>query len=175
MDDQEFNGILAPYDKIKSDCADKQFKFYSDKVALKQFYAQWFGAAVLIISLAIPFVTNFGSELVTQRRVDMIVTLMSLLIAAASGLDGLHQWRTTWREYSKGIVQLRTLIGLWDVKVANARQLTNHDQVSKALGEATEELLNKVEQTVSAEMDTFFSARSAIPKIAETRSSEKGA
>lgn len=173
MDDQEFNEILSHYGCIKRNCADKQLKFYTDRVNSKRRFAQWFGAAVLVISLAIPIVTNLGLN-VTPHQLNMIITFMSLSIALASGLDGLHQWRTTWREYSKAIVQIETLIGLWGVKVANARQLANHDEVSKALGNATEELLRKVEEATFAEMDTFFSARSAIPKTAEAGSSEKG-
>jgi hypothetical protein len=93
---------------------------------------------------------------------------MSLSIALVTGLDGLHQWRTTWREYSRAIVQIKTLIELWKVKVAGARQLGNHDDVSKALGEATEELLRKVEAVNLREQDIFFSARSAIQKTPES-------
>jgi hypothetical protein len=114
-----------------------------------------------------------GLDFLTQHQVNMIITFMSLTIALVSGLDGLHQWRTTWREYSKAIVQLTALIGLWEVKVANARQLTNRAEISKALGDATEELLSKVEAITLAEMDTFFSARSATPKTAEVGSSGK--
>lgn len=130
--------------------------------------------AVLIISLAIPIVINLDLD-VTPHQQRMVITFMSLSIALASGLDGLHQWRTTWREYSKAIVHIKTLIGLWEVEVANARRLANNDEVSKALGAATEELLRKVEEATFAEMDTFFSARSAVPRPAGEGSSGKDA
>lgn len=163
MNDQEFGEILSHYQSIKGARADERLKFYVARVNSKRRFAQWLGAAVLVISLAIPIVTNLDLP-VTQHQLNMIITFMSLSIALVSGLDGLHQWRTTWREYSKAITLITTLIGLWEVKVANARHLGSHDEVSKALGEATEELLRKSEEAVLAEMDTFFSARSAIQK-----------
>jgi hypothetical protein len=172
MDDHEFNEILFHYQHIKKTCADEPLKFYSDRVNSKRRFAQWSGAAVLVISLAIPIVTNLHLN-VTQPSLNMIVTFMSLSIALLTGLDGLHQWRTTWREYSKAIVRITTLIGSWEVKVANARQLANRDEVSKTLGNATEELLSKVEEAKVTEMDTFFSARSAIAATKGTGSSGK--
>ena len=167
MDDLEFKEILSHYEQIKQNRADEQLKFYNDKINSKRRFAQWFGAAVLVISLAIPIVTNVGFDL-TPHQLNMIITVMSLSIALVTGLDGLHQWRTTWREYSRAIVQIKTLIELWKVKVAGARQLGNHDDVSKALGEATEELLRKVEAVNLREQDIFFSARSAIQKTPES-------
>jgi hypothetical protein len=174
---QEFDEIFPRYERIKEEHADEQLKFYDDRVLTKRRFAQWFGAAVLIISLAIPIVTNLGnlSVKVSQQWLNLIITLMSLSIAGFSGLDGLHQWRTTWREYSKAIVQIKTQIALWEIKVANARELPNRDEVSKALGDATAELISKVEEVTFTEMDTFFSARSAVQKAAGIGTIEKGA
>lgn len=174
MNPQEFDEIFPRYERIKHERADEQLKFYTERVLSKRRFAQWSGAAVLVISLAIPIVTNLGID-VSQHSLNMIITLMSLSIALVSGLDGLHQWRTTWKEYSKAIVQIKTQIALWEVKVANARELPDRDEISKALGEATEELISKVEEATSAEMNTFFSARSAVQQAAGTGTTEKGA
>jgi len=170
MDSQEFDEIFKPYEAIKQNRAKAQLEFYTDRVNSKRRLAQWSGAAVLFISLTIPMVTNFHPVAtgfnfsVSQETINMFITLMSLSIALLSGLDGLHQWRTTWREYSKAIVRIETQIALWEVKVTSARELPNREEVSKALGDATEKLISEVEAATSAEMDVFFSARSAAEK-----------
>jgi hypothetical protein len=95
---------------------------------------------------------------------------MSLLIALAGGLEGLHQWQRTWREYSSQIVQIETLIGLWEIQVAKARQLSDAKEVSDTLGKATEKLLSSVNQAVMTEMGTFFSEREKAQLQSNTQS-----
>lgn len=189
MTPEEFDEVFSQYNLIKKERADEQLEFYTQRVLSKRRFAQWSGAAILIISLAIPFVTNFGTSFGTfvtdrlcidisqhslQHFFNMIITVMSLSIALISGLDGLHQWRITWREYSKAIIQIKTQIALWEIKVANARELPNRDEVSKALGDATKELISKVEEVASAEMDTFFSARSTVQQPGGSGTNGKG-
>jgi hypothetical protein len=158
MNCQEFDNILSPYARAKEKRADEQLNFYTERVNSKRRFAQWSGAVVLVISLTIPIITNLDLK-VPQHLLNLIITSMSLLIALVSGLEGLHQWRTTWKEYSKSIVQIKTLIGLWEIKVAKARRLTNHDDIAKELSEATEKLLSEVEKVTFAEMGAFFAAR----------------
>jgi hypothetical protein len=171
MDPKEFDEIFQRYESIKKERVDDQLNFYTGKVFHKRFFAQWSGVLVLIISLAIPVILRFNVD----QTLNICITIMSLFIALMSGLDGLHQWRTTWREYSKAIVQIKTQIALWKIKVANAQGLSDRDELSKALGDATAELITNVEHITSAEMDTFFSARSAVQQAAEIRMTGKEA
>lgn len=121
------------------------------------YYLTYFDRRVL----AIPIVTSLDSAILPLPK-EFIVAGMSLLIAFASGLDGIFQWQHTWREYSRRIVQIETLIGWWEIQVAKAKQLSDPKDISASLGEAVEKLLRAVEEAVSAEMDAFFSV---IPKL----------
>jgi hypothetical protein len=87
---------------------------------------------------------------------------MSVLIALASGLEGIHQWQLTWKEYSGRIVQIETLIGLWEVQLVRARQLSDINEALSVLAWSTEKLLKEVNNAVSTEMESFFST---IPKL----------
>jgi hypothetical protein len=159
MNAEEFDGLLVGYSRIKKERVDPRLAFYTKRVENKRRMAQWTKAAVLLLSLAIPIVVALDVPAWPLPK-DLVVSLMSLAIALASGLEGLHQWQRTWREYSSRIVQIETLIGRWDLAVMGARSLADSNAAEAALRKATEDLLLSVEQAVLTEMDTFFSERS---------------
>jgi hypothetical protein len=159
MEHSEFAGLLKRYSKIKETYVTPRLKFYADRVDNKRRFAQWSRAAVLLLSLTIPIVTNFGDSLVDFPS-KLIISIMSLLIALAGGLEGMHQWQQTWKEYSRRIVQIETFIGLWDIEIARAERLANVEDASEAVSTATEKLLSSVESDVLKEMEAFFSQRS---------------
>jgi hypothetical protein len=159
MNTEDFDKLLVGYATIKDKYVDSRLKFYRDRVDNKRRLAQWGRVAILLLSLAIPVVVTFSPAEIGPVQKELIVSLMSLLIALAGGLEGMHQWQRTWREYSTRIVQIETRIGLWEIQVARARQLSDAKEVSDILGEATEKLLSSVNEAVTTEMGTFFSER----------------
>jgi hypothetical protein len=72
MNPQEFDEIFSRYERIKHEHADEQLEFYTKRVLSKRRVAQWSGAAVLVISLAIPIVTNLGID-ISQHSLNMII------------------------------------------------------------------------------------------------------
>ena len=159
MNTEDFDRLLLGYTTTKEKYVDSRLKFYLDRVDNKRQLAQWSRVAVLLLSLAIPLVVTFSPDAIGFVQKNLIVSLMSLLIALAGGLEGLHQWQRTWKEYSTRIVHIETLIGLWEIQVARARQLSDAKEVSDILGKATEKLLSSVNEAVTTEMGTFFSER----------------
>lgn len=159
MNTEDFDKLLVGYTATKEKYVDSRLKFYLDRVDNKRQLAQWSRVAVLSLSLAIPLVVTFSPAAIGLEPSKLIVSLMSLLIALAGGLEGLHQWQRTWREYSARIVQIETLIGLWEIQVAKARELSDGKDVSDILGKATETLLSSVKEAVMTEMGTFFTER----------------
>ncbi len=162
---EDFEHLLSQYTKIKKRYVDRRLKFYQDRVNGKRRAAQGASIAILFLSLAIPIVANSDF-----MAVPIAVSAMSLAIAFISGVSELRRWQHTWKEYSQGIVQIETLIGSWEIKVAEARQLSRPEEISAALGTATEELLRLVTQAVSAEMEDFFRP---APKAPPTQPGEK--
>ncbi len=169
MNTEDFDKLLAGYIPTKEKYVDSRLRFYLDRVDNKRRLAQWARVAVLLLSLAIPVVVTFSPAAIGSVRRELIVSLMSLLIALAGGLEGLHQWQRTWREYSTRIVQIETLIGLWEIQLAKARQLSDAKEVSDILGKATEKLLSSVNEAVTTEMGTFFSEREKAQQQSNTR------
>jgi len=159
MNTEDFDKLLVGYTTPKEKYVDSRLKFYLDRVDHKRRLAQWGSVAILLLSLGIPVVVTFSPAAIGPVQKELIVSLMSLLIALAGGLEGLHQWQRTWREYSTRIVQIETLIGLWEIQVARARQLSDAKEVVDILGKATEKLLSSVNEAVTTEMGTFFSER----------------
>lgn len=166
IDQQEFKKIFCEYEKIKNCYAVKRLKFYAERVDKKRFWAQISGLMILAISLLIPLVSNLESYdiaslnvLIGKKKIPAIVSLMSLSIAFISGLEGLKQWRKTWKDYSKAIVDIETLINRWEIEVASAKQSTNSKEVDEKLKKATQNLVGQVELTVETEMGGFFAAR----------------
>ena len=159
MNNEDFAKLLAVYTATKEKYVDRRLTFYLDRVDNKRRLAQWSRVAVLLLSLAIPVAVTFSPDKIGSVPKDLMVSVMALLIALAGGLEGQHQWQRTWREYSTRIVQIETLIGLWEIEVARAGQLSDAKEASDAMGKATENLLSSVNQAVTTEMNTFFSER----------------
>lgn len=164
IDQQEFQKIFTEYERIKDCYAVRRLKFYAEKVDYKRKLAQVSGWVILALSLLIPLVSNlenFKIQVldVLKDKTTFIVSVMSLMIAFISGLEQLHQWRKTWQDYSKAIVDIETFINEWEIEVAAAKQLPNPEEVNKKLKVATQNLVRKVELTVETEMGGFFAAR----------------
>ena len=157
MDNQEFERLLSPYKDIKDQRVIPRLNFYQKHFNSKRLAAQGASVAILFLSLVIPIVANLDF---TARGLskELSVSVMSLLIALITGLNEVFRWQHLWKEYSERIVKIDTLIGLWEIEVANARQLSDPKEVSTVLGKATQNLVNSVQQTVSTEMETFFRA-----------------
>ncbi len=162
MVSEEFDRILSDYKKIKEQHVDGKRKFYGDRVDSKRFGAQGAGVAILFLGLVIPIVTNLKFTYPASApwlTKEIIVSIISLVIAFVTGLSTLFQWSSTWKEYSSQIVQIDKLIGLWELEVAHARHISDQEKdISVYLQKATEKLINSVENLVSTEMRTFFRA-----------------
>jgi len=159
MNIEDFDKLLAGYTLVKEKYVDSRLNFYCERVNHKRQLAQWSRVAVLLLSLTIPLVVTFSPAAIGLVQKELIISLMSLLIALAGGLEGLHQWQRTWREYSARIVEIETLIGLWEIQVSKARLLSDVGEGAEILSQATEKLLSSVNESVMREMGTFFSER----------------
>jgi hypothetical protein len=171
MNLQEFEQLLSPYKTIKENYVKTRLDFYKKGHNKKRYAAQASAVLILLFSLLIPIVVNFDfTGPWTWLSKTLIVSLMSLSIAFVSGLSELCQWQSLWKEYSKRVVQIETLIGIWEIEVANARQLSDPREISAVLGKATETLLKSVDMAVVTEMETFFAA---VPKAQAAQGSQK--
>jgi hypothetical protein len=161
VDAAEFDRLLSPFQEIVAKYVAPRLKFYQDRVDGKRRRAHAVRWVVLILSLSIPLIASLDYPMFGFPR-RFIMSLMSAVIALASGLEGIHQWQLTWKEYSGRIVQIETMIGLWEAQLVKARQLYDIEEVSSVLASSTEKLLKEVNNSVSTEMESFFST---IPKF----------
>lgn len=168
MNTEEFDDLLSQYEKIKEKRVDSRLKFYNKWVDSKRRAAETSRAAILLLSLVIPVVANIDF---TASRKGITISILSLLIAFISGFSEIHQWQRNWREYSKAIVQIEGLIGLWEIEVTKTRlkagQLPDPKEVKEISGQlarATDILLESVEKIVLTEMQAFFATAVKAPK-----------
>ena len=111
----EFEQLLSPYKTIKNDYVTTRLDFYKKGHNKKRYGTLGTALLILLFSLLIPIVVNFDFiNHSTWLSKTLIVSLMSLSIAFVSGLSELCQWpQSLWKEYSKKVVQIETLIGIW--------------------------------------------------------------
>jgi len=103
MSHQDSDNLLSEYIEIIDKRVRPRLTFYMERVNNKRRLAQWTRVLVLLLSLTIPIVVNLDRNLISNHPTTFAisVSLMSLLIAFISGLEGLHLWQHTRREYSK--------------------------------------------------------------------------
>lgn len=169
MDNNQFEEILTHYTQIKNGHVNPRLEFYIKYIDKKRLPAERAKAIILGLSLLIPIVANLPGF---DPYKGIIVAVMSLSIALLSGLNDLYQWEHLWRAYSQARIQIESLLGLWELNVAHARQLSDPNKLNDTLEQATETLLKSVDQIVSTEMGTFFTATQHTPETSRTSGTE---
>jgi hypothetical protein len=155
MTQEEFEKLRRPYTDIVKQNVEPRLRYYKDRVDGKRCGARLSAVAILALSLVIPV---FNSA--TSRSMQITASCLSLVIALVTGLNEIFKWQEAWKEYSRRIIQIETLIAIWNLEVARCRVLSDDPkEVEAKVIEATAKLLKETESSVFSEMEAFFSQR----------------
>ncbi len=87
----------------------------------------------------------------------MALSVMSVTIAALTGLSSFYRWERTWRGNSSAQMALEQLCAKWQLELTNARLILSPEERVKHVYQATDDLLTNARSVVSSESEGFFS------------------
>ncbi len=110
------------------------------------------GAIAILFSIIIPAISahSFHGK-------DIVISIMALTIAAFSYFNTFFKWEEAWKNFSRSELAIEHLIGIWQLKLTDAKSYENEtDRLSEA-SKATKYLLEEVGKIVSQETENYFS------------------
>jgi hypothetical protein len=101
---------------------------------------------------------------------DVVLSVISITIAALTGFSSFFRWERTWRGNSTGQVSLEQHCAKWELELTNARLLLPAEERIEHVYRATDDLLTNARNVVSSENEGFFShlqfpQQNTVPKV----------
>lgn len=157
--DQEAEEALTQMEararELKTRFIDPRIEWYQNHTAAPRFCFRWAGIITIICSVTLPAiaVAEFPYK-------ALALSLMSIAVAALTGLSSFYKWERTWRANSTAQVALQQHVAKWELELANARLLVAAQDRANHVYKATSDLLVNAGNVVTSESEGFFSGLS---------------
>lgn len=129
----------------------KHRNYYRRRATRVRRYFRWAGLAVILCSAALPVVAFVDGD---QTR--LIITVLSVTIAALTALRAFFQWDVQWRVLRQADWKLTYLLATWEIELEYLRTCPNDADPECSAINATKTLLVEAEKVVEAEASSFF-------------------
>jgi hypothetical protein len=110
------------------------------------------GIITIILGVTIPAVA-----LSPLQHKDVILSIMSVTVAAWTGLSSFFHWERTWRGRESSKLAIDALIAKWELELANANFVLDATERLKHAYLATNDFFTNARAVFAAETDEFFS------------------
>jgi Protein of unknown function (DUF4231) len=147
--DAAFDALLQDLRKLVEDQVVPCYKWYSTHKEWPRVLFRVGGLVVVIGSLTLPAIANSRIEFR-----DLLLTVVSLAVAAFSSLNAFFRWDGAWRSRTRTAYDLQGKLARWEFGLKSAEFA---DDPRKAALEATEILFKEAFALVGSETDEFFS------------------
>jgi hypothetical protein len=150
QNDEQFLKILAELDRIKQDVV-KTRDWYRGHAPWPMRWFRITGALLIILSVSVPFIAGQ-----TADWKDTVLSLMTLAIAALTGLGAFFRWEYAWQSYRRTQYTLDRLLNMWEFKIVEARHQADPRRAIDMALRSTEQLLQDAASITGAETAEFF-------------------
>jgi hypothetical protein len=138
---------------IKKEFVDPRISFYKSYIAAPRILFRTAGVATILLSATLP-----ALALANFRGKEWALSIVSIAVAALTGLSSFYRWERMWRGYSSASVSLEQFVAKWELELTNARLILGPHERVKHVYQATNDLLSGTSAVVSSESEGFFSA-----------------
>jgi hypothetical protein len=136
---------------IKTLYVDPRIDWYKTHTRWPRFWFRSVGVLIILLSVTLPAIA--ASSLPAK---DIVLSAMSVAIAALTGLGSFFHWEKTWRGSSSSQMALEQLCAKWELELTNARLILSPDDRVKHVYQATDDLLTNARSVVASESEGFF-------------------
>jgi hypothetical protein len=129
--------------------------WYRTHTAGPRFWFRWAGIITIVFSVTLPALAaaKFPYK-------ELALSVMSIAIAALTGLSSFYKWERTWRANSTAQITLEQHVAKWELEPTNARLLVSPQDRATHVYKATSDLITNAGNVVTSESEGFFSGLS---------------
>jgi hypothetical protein len=147
-----FGQAIASAGAIKVKYVDPRILWYKTHTNLPRIVYRLVGISTIILSVTLPALATAHFY-----RKELVISTISIVIAALTGLGSFYHWERTWRGNSTAQMALEQAVGKWELELKRAEfVLPQNDRVNHVIN-ATDDLLANTGTVVSSESEGFFS------------------
>lgn len=149
---QTFDEIVISANKVKEEYVDTRIQYYKSHTAGPRIWFRAAGIATIVLSATLPALAA-GSFV----HKELILSTISIAVAALTGLSSFYRWERTWSGNSTSQLALEQAVAKWELELANAKLLVPADQRVQHVYQATNDLLTNARTVASSQSEGFFS------------------
>ncbi len=151
-DGDSFTQVLKAARDIKDKYVNPRIHWYKTHTTLPRTIYRLVGISTIILSVTLPALASAHFD-----HKELVISAMSIAIAALTGLGSFYHWERTWRGNSTAQMALEQAVGKWELELKPAEfVITQDDRVNHVI-KATDDLLTNTGTVVSSESEGFFS------------------
>jgi hypothetical protein len=154
--DDRFNELVKEARGIKERFIDKEYEWYRSHQKWPFIFFRCAGVVTIVLGVTLPAVAGVGKALSPLHQ-DVIISVMSVTIAALTGLSSFYRWERSWRGRIIVRLGLEALCAQWELEIANARLILDPADRLKHVYQATNDLIANGRSVCSSETEEFFS------------------
>ena len=109
------------------------------------------GIATVVLSVTLPALTT-----AEFRNKNLIISTMSILISALTGLGSSYHWDRTWQKNATAQAAIEAYSAKWELELSRAVQLPEPANRTKHVHDATDDLIANTSKIISSEKQDFF-------------------
>ncbi len=150
QNDEQFLKILEELDKVKQDVVNTR-QWYKIHAPRQAYQFRIAGMLLILLSVSVPFVAAQ-----TAPWKDVLLSLMTLAIAALTGLSAFFRWEYAWQSYRRTQYALDNMLNKWRFKIIEARHQADPQRAIDMALRSTEQLLTDAANITSSETAEYF-------------------
>jgi hypothetical protein len=117
----QFAEALESAHAIKAKHIDPRVEWYKTHTQLPRVIYRLVGISTIVLSVTLPALTAAQFQ-----YKEVIISGMSILIAALTGLGSFYHWDRTWRGNSIAQVSIEQFVAKWELELARAGQIVTY-------------------------------------------------
>ncbi len=152
QNEDRFAQTLEAANAIKEKYVNPRIRWYETHTSLPRTIYRLVGVATIILSVTLPALASAQFD-----YKEIVVSAISVVIAALTGLGSFYHWERTWRGNSTAQMAIEQAVGKWELELKRAEfVVAPNDRVNHVI-KATDDLLANTGGVVSSESAGFFS------------------
>jgi hypothetical protein len=162
---ERFKAAMQTVKAIKKQYVDPRVDFYKNHTKTPRVLFRVSGITTILCGATLPALAagNFDNKnlallgLTIAINKTVVVSILSIAIAALTGIASFFHWESTWRGSSTTQVAIEQFCAKWELELLNAEVRLAPETRIGHIYLATDDLLANVEAAISAETEGFFS------------------
>jgi hypothetical protein len=149
----DFAQAIESVRAIKAKYVDDRLAWYKAHKVLPRVLYRLVGVATVVLSVTLPALTTsqFHSK-------DLVISSISIVIAAFTGLGSFYHWDRVWQKNATAQASIEAFLAKWELELARAKEFSSAADCIKHVYDATDDLIANTSRVISSETQDFFNS-----------------